>query len=76
MSETDEVAAFAAFREVVLDDHNLAMWLRLPLERDAYIARVVAAAAERGFRFEAAQVRAAMRAGEEAWLMQGIETMA
>ena len=72
----EEAWGFAAFREAVFDDHHLAMRLRPPLARDAYVAHVVAVGAELGFRFEAADVRAAMRVGEDAWLMQGIEVVA
>ena len=68
--------AFAAFREAVFDDFSLRAWLHVPFERDAFIARVVASGAERGFIFEAADVRAAVREGEQAWLMQGVEVVA
>ena len=67
--------AFAAFRESVFDDFNLRTWLHVPLEREAYIKRVVAAAADKGFVFDADVVRAALREGELTWLTQGVEVV-
>ena len=75
MTETTGAAAFAAFRDAVFDDYSLMMWLRAPLERDAYVARVVAVGAERGVHVESSEVWAALRAGEQAWLMQGADVV-
>ena len=73
MAHDPGAKAFAAFRETVFDDFVLASWLRVPLEREAYCKRVVELGADRGFIFEVDDVRAALRDGERAWLMQGCE---
>ncbi len=73
MSEPDAAAAFAAFREAVFDDFHLMRRVRQPLPHDAYVDDVVAVGRERGFVFDADAVRAAMRAGQQAWLMQGAD---
>lgn len=65
--------AFAAFREAVHDDYHLMTRLRRPLDRDAYVAKVVEAGAECGFRFEAIDVWNALREGERTWLEQAVE---
>ena len=75
MTRIDPEAAFAAFREAVSTDADLAATLRPPLERDAYVAHVVALGAARGFVFDAAAVRAAMREGEARWLMLGADVL-
>ena len=69
----DAAAAFAAFSEAVVNDASLILLLRPPREREAFVTLVVATGAERGFAFDAAAVRSAMRAGEETWLLQGSE---
>ena len=71
MTETMAATAFAAFRETVFDEAALVRDLRVPRERDAYVAHVVAIAAARGFAFDEAAVRAALREGELAWLVSG-----
>ena len=63
--------AFAAFREAVFDDDHLLRRLRVPRDRAAYVAELVAEGAARGFRFDEAAVWAALRAGEQTWLSQG-----
>ncbi len=75
MSETQPTAAFAAFREAVLDDAALLRDLRVPQEREAYIARVVSIGAARGFAFDEAIVRAALREGELTWLASGADVV-
>ena len=73
---TNETAGFAAFRAALFDDFHLLMRLRAALPRDAYLAHVVAIGVERGFAFDESAVRAALREGEQAWLMQGVEGVA
>ena len=75
MTAQGAMTAFAAFREAVFDGFHLLMRLRRPLERDAYVAEVIAAGAERGFAFDADAVYAALRAGQDAWLMQGTDPL-
>jgi hypothetical protein len=67
--------AFAAFREKALDNHALMVRLHRPMERDAYIARLVRIGAEEGFAFEEADVRAVMGEGQLTWLSQGMTTL-
>lgn len=71
MIDDGQVRDFAAFREAVFDDFHLLSRLRIPRERAAYVAEVVAEGIARGFRFDEADVWAALRAGEETWLLQG-----
>lgn len=73
MADEAGARAFVAFRERVFDDVSLRSWLHAPLEREAYVARVVAAGAEQGFVFDAEVVRAALREGETVWLTQGCD---
>ena len=75
MTDETEAGRFAAFRERVFDDTVLRMWLQVPLEREAYVERVVALGAENGFCFRVDTVRAALREGELAWLTQGVEVV-
>jgi hypothetical protein len=75
VSETQPAAAFAAFREAVLDDAGLLREMRPPQERDAYVAHVVAAGARCGFGFDEASVRAALRDGQERWLMMSADVV-
>ncbi len=65
--------SFAAFRDAVFADHLLLLRLREPKERDSYVAHVVAVGAGRGFRFDDAEVHAAMREGKLAWLAMGAD---
>lgn len=64
---------FAAFRDAVFDDDYLLKRLRVPCDRAAHVAEVVAEGAARGFRFDEADVWAALRAGEQTWLSQGAD---
>ena len=73
MTGDSTAIAFAAFREKVLDDFHLLLRLRPAQDRDGYVALVVAIGAECGFAFDEAAVRAALREGEMAWLMQGAD---
>jgi hypothetical protein len=57
---------FVAFRRAVFDDPELLRELRPPQDRETYVAAVVAAGARRGFAFDAAAVRAALREGRTA----------
>lgn len=73
MTDARPDGGFAAFREAVFDDFHLLMRLRAPRERAAYVAEVVAEGTARGFRFDEAAVWAALRAGEQTWLLQGAD---
>ena len=75
MSADEANAVFAAFREEVFDDFHLLKRFRATRERDAFVAHVIAVGSERGFAFDEAAVRAVMRQGEQAWLMQGVEVV-
>lgn len=60
--------ALNEFRYVVLGRAELVERL-LPIgDIDGFVAAVVAAGAENGFRFDAEDVTAALRAGQMAWL--------
>jgi len=62
--------AFAAFRAHVLEDGGLQARLQAETDPAAFVARAVALGAERGFRFGAEDVRAAMAQGRRAWVEQ------
>jgi predicted ribosomally synthesized peptide with nif11-like leader len=62
---------FAAFREHVFADTSLQARLRRVVEREEFIALVVAAGRENGFRFTAEDVASAIVRGHTAWLMSG-----
>lgn len=64
--------AFAAFRASVLQDTVLEARLRSETSPAAFVARTVALGAERGFRFDAEDVRAAMAQGQRVWVEQWI----
>lgn len=76
---TDETgsphAAFAAFRSTVFADLHLLTCLRVPRERETFAALVVCLGAARGFVFDEATVVAAMREGEDRWLMLGADVV-
>jgi hypothetical protein len=59
---------FRAFRERVFADKELQDRLRRAVDRNAFIALVVEAGQENGFRFTAADVASAMMRGHLAWL--------
>ncbi len=62
--------AFAAFRAEVLEDAALQARLQAEADPTAFVASAVALGAERGFRFGAEDVRAAMAQGRRAWIEQ------
>jgi mannose-6-phosphate isomerase-like protein (cupin superfamily) len=62
--------AFIAFRACVLDDAALQARLQAEADPAAFVARAVALGVERGFRFDAEDVRAAMAQGRRAWVEQ------
>jgi len=59
---------FARFREHVYADPVLLLRLRRIDDRAAFVEATVALGAERGFRFAAADVTAALQQGQMAWL--------
>lgn len=63
---------FEQFRSIVLEDLSLQKKLRAFTEREEFVARVVAAGAESGFRFTAEDVTEAMRAARRAWIERWI----
>ena len=73
MTDTTRARDFAAFRDAVFDDFHLMMRLRMPRDRAAYVAVVVAAGAAQGFLFDEADVWAALCAGEQVWLLSGAD---
>ncbi len=73
MTDVSPDLDFAAFRDAVFDDVHLMTRLRVPRDRAAYVAEVVAVGVARGFRFDEAAVWAALRAGERTWLLQGAD---
>ncbi|HEY1325783.1 MAG TPA: aspartyl/asparaginyl beta-hydroxylase domain-containing protein [Casimicrobiaceae bacterium] len=62
--------AFARFRERVFADPALAARLRSEPERGAFVALTVAVGRAEGYEFDAADVRAAMAAGQRRWIEQ------
>jgi quercetin dioxygenase-like cupin family protein len=62
--------AFARFRERVLADAALAARLRSEPDRNAFVALTVALGRGEGYPFDAADVRAAMAAGQRRWIEQ------
>jgi quercetin dioxygenase-like cupin family protein len=62
--------AFARFRERVLADPSLAARLRGEPDRAAFVALTVALGRAAGCEFDAAEVRAAMAAGQRRWIEQ------
>jgi hypothetical protein len=69
-------AAFAAFRSAVLDDVELQVHLREADSPDAFIERCGELAVPRGYRFDAEDVRTAMRNGRTAWLQRKMVKLA
>ncbi len=69
----DSASTFAAFRETVFRDHALLLRLRPAMDREPYVTHIAAVGAERGFVFDEAEVRVAMKEGEMAWLMLGAD---
>ena len=59
---------FEEFRRLVLGDPALQRRLWGEVERESFVQMVVREGAERGFRFTAGEVEAAMREGRRAWL--------
>lgn len=64
-----------AFRRYVVADAALVARLRPILERDEFLRAVDEVAEEGGFRFEPAEVAAAMREGQMAWLTHWLPTV-
>lgn len=60
--------SFEEFRRLVLEDTALQRRLLEEVERESFVRLVVREGAERGFRFTAGEVEAAMREGRRAWL--------
>ena len=66
----NDALAFAAFREKVLDDADLARELNMTMDHEAWIALVVQTGARLGFHFIAADVRQIKQQGSLAFLIQ------
>jgi predicted ribosomally synthesized peptide with nif11-like leader len=63
---------FEQFRQLVLQETVLQERLRETSDREAFIKLVVRLGEERGYRFTAADVEAAMQASQQAWLLRWI----
>ena len=61
---------FAAFREKVLDDPDLAREMNAPMDHEAWMARLVERGRQLGFDFTLADARAARRAGHATFMAQ------
>ncbi len=73
MAEQDGAAGLSdlpRFQARVWEDAALRARLRPPMEREAYVAHVVAEGSACGFAFTTAEVWAALREGERSWLTQ------
>lgn len=65
-------SAFDAFYQQVLWDARLQAQLMPILERDAFVAQVVALGAAHGYRFDAATVVMALQRQRRAWIERWI----